>query len=282
MKIVKTVPEVREAVLQAKAKGQKVGLVPTMGFLHEGHLTLMRTAKKQCDFVVASVFVNPTQFSPTEDYASYPRDLNRDAKLAEGAGVNLIFAPSPEEMYPKGFTTSVEVGGVSQVLEGVRRPIHFRGVATVVTKLFNIVQPDFAYFGQKDYQQLQVIRRMVADLNMPLQIVPVPIVREEDGLARSSRNTYLNEEERKQALVLSKALAEAEKMAASGEQDPKKIQDALKTLIESAPSAEVDYIAIVDPDEMTDLDLIEKTALVALAVKVGKTRLIDNRIIHVK
>ncbi|HZO89259.1 MAG TPA: pantoate--beta-alanine ligase [Chthonomonadaceae bacterium] len=263
-----------------RAEGKTVGFVPTMGALHAGHLTLIRRAKSDCDVTVISVFVNPTQFGPHEDFAAYPRNLGRDQKLASDEGVDALFAPSVEELYPAGFQTSVEVAELSAVLEGARRPGHFRGVATVVTKLFNIVQPDRAYFGQKDYQQLLLIERLVRDLNIPTTIVPVPTVREPDGLAMSSRNAYLSPEERRAATVLYRALQRAEELVKAGATDPVQVQAELEALIASEPLAQSDYVALVHPDTLQPVTtLADAVTLVALAVRIGKVRLIDNALI---
>jgi len=250
-----------------------------MGYFHEGHLTLMREARKETDLVVVSLFVNPTQFGPNEDFKSYPRDLDRDAAMAENVGVDMIFNPSVEEMYPQGYSTYVEVEGITGGLCGASRPGHFRGVTTVVTKLFNIVQPDRAYFGMKDYQQLKVIERMVRDLNMPLEIVSVPTVREPDGLAMSSRNTYLSPQERQAALVLRKALDYAQELVGSGLRDGGDLCARVQEFIGREPLASIDYVAVVDPDSLQPVDRIGDRVLVALAVRIGKTRLIDNAVI---
>lgn len=280
MNVAYTVKEVREQVKAWKKEGLSVGLVPTMGYLHEGHASLMKKAVEENDRVVASVFVNPTQFGPTEDLESYPRDFDKDCALCESIGVNLVFHPEPEEMYAPDFCTWVDMDVLSKTLCGKSRPIHFRGVCTVVSKLFNIVTPDRAYFGQKDAQQLAIIRRMVRDLNMDIEIVGCPIVREEDGLAKSSRNTYLNEEERAAALILSKAVFLGQKMAADGETDTAVIKKAMIEKIESEPLAKIDYVEIVDGLSMQPVDKIEGSILAAMAVYIGKTRLIDNFIIE--
>lgn len=280
MNVAYTVKEVREQVKAWKKEGLSVGLVPTMGYLHEGHASLMKKAVEENDRVVASVFVNPTQFGPTEDLESYPRDFDKDCALCESIGVNLVFHPEPEEMYAPDFCTWVDMDVLSKTLCGKSRPIHFRGVCTVVSKLFNIVTPDRAYFGQKDAQQLAIIRRMVRDLNMDIEIVGCPIVREEDGLAKSSRNTYLNEEERAAALILSKAVFMGQKMAADGETDTAVIKKAMIEKIESEPLAKIDYVEIVDGLSMQPVDKIEGSILAAMAVYIGKTRLIDNFIIE--
>ena len=280
MNVAYTVKEVREQVKAWKKEGLSVGLVPTMGYLHEGHASLMKKAVEENDRVVASVFVNPTQFGPTEDLESYPRDFDKDCALCESIGVNLVFHPEPEEMYAPDFCTWVDMDVLSKTLCGKSRPIHFRGVCTVVSKLFNIVTPDRAYFGQKDAQQLAIIRRMVRDLNMDIEIVGCPIVREEDGLAKSSRNTYLNEEERAAALILSKAVFLGQKMAADVETDTAVIKKAMIEKIESEPLAKIDYVEIVDGLFMQPVDKIEGSILAAMAVYIGKTRLIDNFIIE--
>ena len=280
MNVAYTVKEVREQVKAWKKEGLSVGLVPTMGYLHEGHASLMKKAVEENDRVVASVFVNPTQFGPTEDLESYPRDFDKDCALCESIGVNLVFHPEPEEMYAPDFCTWVDMDVLSKTLCGKSRPIHFRGVCTVVSKLFNIVTPDRAYFGQKDAQQLAIIRRMVRDLNMDIEIVGCPIVREEDGLAKSSRNTYLNEEERAAALILSKAVFLGQKMVADGETDTAVIKKAMIEKIESEPLAKIDYVEIVDGLSMQPVDKIEGSILAAMAVYIGKTRLIDNFIIE--
>lgn len=279
MQIVHMVKEAMEILSHAKKNGASVGLVPTMGFLHEGHLTLMRTAKRENDFVVASIFVNPIQFGPNEDLRTYPRDLERDSKLAESAGVDLVFNPTVEEMYPEGYNTYVEVQKITDVLCGATREGHFRGVATVVMKLLNIVQPDRAYFGQKDYQQLKVIERMVSDLNMQVRIVPVPIVRETDGLAMSSRNTYLSPEERKSALILNQALANAQQLLDAGVVSGSELQQRTAQFIEGTPHAQIDYVAVVDAETLQPVDSIREKVLLALAVRIGKTRLIDNSVL---
>lgn len=279
MRIVHTIREVREAVAAARKEGASIGLVPTMGYLHEGHQTLIRAARKQNDFVVVSIFVNPIQFGPKEDLQAYPRDLERDAERAEQAGAQLIFNPAVEEMYPSGYNTYVEVQKITSVLCGATREGHFRGVTTVVAKLFNIVGPDRAYFGCKDYQQLKVVERMVGDLNMPLEIVPVPIVRESDGLAMSSRNTYLSPEERESALVLSKSLRFAQELLDEGITSGSEIVSRTRALIEATPHAQVEYVSLVDTETLEPINEVKNTALLALAVRIGKTRLIDNAII---
>ena len=279
MKIVGTVKEVREQVKEWKKQGLSVGFVPTMGYLHEGHKSLMDAARKGNDKVVVSIFVNPMQFGPTEDLATYPRDLDHDAALCESAGVDLIFHPEAEEMYEKDFCSFVDMTGLTEGLCGKTRPIHFRGVCTVVNKLFNIVTPDHAYFGQKDGQQLAVIKRMVRDLNMDIEIIGCPIVREEDGLAKSSRNTYLSSEERKAALILSKTVALGKELAKT-EKDANKVVEAMKKNIETEPLAKIDYVEAVDALSMAPVEKLEGTCMLAMAVYIGKTRLIDNILIN--
>lgn len=279
MKIVGTVKEVREQVKEWKKQGLSVGFVPTMGYLHEGHKSLMDAARKGNDKVVVSIFVNPMQFGPTEDLATYPRDLDHDAALCESAGVDLIFHPEAEEMYEKDFCSFVDMTGLTKGLCGKTRPIHFRGVCTVVNKLFNIVTPDHAYFGQKDGQQLAVIKRMVRDLNMDIEIVGCPIIREEDGLAKSSRNTYLSSEERKAALILSKTVALGKELAKT-EKDANKVVEAMKKNIETEPLAKIDYVEAVDALSMAPVEKLEGTCMLAMAVYIGKTRLIDNTLIN--
>ena len=279
MKIVGTVKEVREQVKEWKKQGLSVGFVPTMGYLHEGHKSLMDAARKGNDKVVVSIFVNPMQFGPTEDLATYPRDLDHDAALCESAGVDLIFHPEAEEMYEKDFCSFVDMTGLTEGLCGKTRPIHFRGVCTVVNKLFNIVTPDHAYFGQKDGQQLAVIKRMVRDLNMDIEIVGCPIIREEEGLAKSSRNTYLSSEERKAALILSKTVALGKELAKT-EKDANKVVEAMKKNIETEPLAKIDYVEAVDALSMAPVEKLEGTCMLAMAVYIGKTRLIDNTLIN--
>ena len=279
MKIVETVKEVREQVKEWKKQGLSVGFVPTMGYLHEGHKSLMDAARKGNDKVVVSIFVNPMQFGPTEDLATYPRDLDHDAALCESAGVDLIFHPEPEEMYEKDFCSFVDMTGLTEGLCGKTRPIHFRGVCTVVNKFFNIVTPNRAYFGQKDGQQLAVIKRMVRDLNMDIEIIGCPIVREEDGLAKSSRNTYLSPEERKAALILSKTVALGKELAKT-EKDANKVVEAMKKNIETEPMAKIDYVEAVDALSMEPVEKLEGTCMLAMAVYIGKTRLIDNTLIN--
>lgn len=281
MQIVSTVEEVREQVKAWRQQGLSVGLVPTMGYLHEGHKSLIDKAVEQNDRVVVSVFVNPIQFGPGEDLATYPRDLERDAALCENAGASLIFHPEPENMYFDDFCTYIDMSGLTEGLCGKTRPTHFRGVCTVVGKLFNIVEPDRAYFGQKDAQQLAVIRRMVRDLNFNLEIVGCPIIREEDGLAKSSRNTYLSPEERQAAVILHKGLEKGEELVRGGEKSAAVVKKAIRDIIESEPLARVDYVDIVDFDNIQEIDTLGDSVLAAVAVYIGKTRLIDNFIVTV-
>jgi len=277
VEVLETVAAVRARVRAERRAGKSIGLVPTMGYLHEGHLSLIRRARAECDFVVVSIFVNPLQFGPQEDYNTYPRDLNRDTRLAAEAGADVIFHPTPEEMYPAGFQTHVEVEKLSQGLCGAFRPGHFRGVATVVTKLFNIVGPDRAYFGEKDAQQLAIIRRMVRDLNLDVEIVPMPIVRESDGLALSSRNTYLSPAERRAATVLYRALVYGRDLIAAGERDGLRVRDAVRRTLESEPLvSRIDYVAVVDPDTLEEKTTLSGSVMLAVAAYIGKVRLIDN------
>ncbi|MCR5196877.1 MAG: pantoate--beta-alanine ligase [Pseudobutyrivibrio sp.] len=276
-----TIKEVKENVREWKKQGLSIGLVPTMGYLHEGHASLIKRARGECDKVIVSDFVNPIQFGPKEDLATYPRDFDADCKLCEGLGTDLIFHPEPSEMYLDGFHSYVGVDTLSTELCGKSRPIHFNGVCTVVSKLFNISEADKAYFGQKDAQQLAIVKRMVRDLNFNIEIVGCPIIREEDGLAKSSRNTYLNPDERKKALILHKALTKGEEMVRGGEKDAKKVITAVKEIIESEPLARVDYVEIVDWNELQKIDTIDGPILMAVAVYIGeKVRLIDNFIIE--
>ena len=282
MKICKAIKEVREAVGQMKSGGKSIGFVPTMGCLHQGHLSLVRESTQQTGFTVVSIFVNPTQFGPGEDFKKYPRDLERDSSLLQKEGVGILFVPNQEEVYPQGFRSSVEVLGLQDKLCGRSRPGHFSGVCTVVLKLFQIVDPDIAFFGQKDAQQALIIKRMVQDLNLNVAIEVLPIIRDEDGLALSSRNSYLDTEGRKAAVCLFKSLQQAEKMIGEGEKKSSKIIQAMKQIIHSEPLAKMDYIEIVDLDNLDPLDKIEGDVLVALAVFIGKVRLIDNMIVSLK
>jgi pantoate--beta-alanine ligase len=276
MRVIRTVAELRAWSREARAAGKVVGLAPTMGALHEGHLSLVRAAKGSCGAVAASIFVNPTQFGPNEDFALYPRTFDADCAMLEAEGVDVVFAPAPEEMYRPGSTTFVEVAGLSDRLDGLSRPGHFRGVATVVAKLLIAAEPDRAFFGQKDAAQVAVLRRMTTDLGLPVEIVVCPIVREPDGLAMSSRNRYLSTEERRQALVLSRALEAVQGLAAGGEARVSALVDAARRVISSEPAVRVDYIAAVDWATLEPVELLVQGGLFAIAAYVGTTRLIDN------
>jgi pantoate--beta-alanine ligase len=280
MLICKRISEVREILRGQREKGSRVSLVPTMGYLHRGHLTLVKEAKRDGAFVVMTIFVNPLQFGPKEDFSSYPRDLERDAKLAEEAGVDLLFNPEVEEMYPSRNLTYVEVGELGDSLCGASRPGHFRGVTTVVSKLFHIVQPDRAYFGQKDFQQYLILRRMIRDLNFPIEIIAVPIVREEDGLALSSRNVYLSPEQRVEALVLNQSLKEARQWIQEGERRAEVIEERIKEKIKSESSGVIDYVEIRSVENLGKTIDINEPVVIALAVRFGTTRLIDNTIVE--
>ena len=282
MKLVKTVAELQQIVKETKKAGKSIGLVPTMGALHEGHASLIKAAHAENDFTIVSDFVNPTQFGPTEELDAYPRTLDHDCKLAEEMGADVLFAPSPNEMYPSRDMTWVEVtGDITKVLCGRTRPIHFRGVATVVSKLFNLAQPDKAYFGQKDAQQAQVLKRMVKDLFFPLEIRVMPIVREADGLAKSSRNVYLNKAERSAAVILSKALAKAKAAFEAGERDSAKLIALVTEMIQTEPLSNIDYVEMYQLPDLTPAEKTVKTDhLLAVAVKFGTTRLIDNIILQ--
>jgi len=277
--VVTTVAALREALDPVRREGKRIGLVPTMGVLHEGHLSLVRACAEECDFTVVSIYVNPSQFAPSEDLDSYPRTLDADLEALAEHRVGLVFAPSSEEVYPSGFSTWVEVGSVAKPLEGVCRPDHFRGVATVVLKLFGMVGPDTAFFGQKDFQQALVIRRMVEDLDVRVGIRVCPTVREPDGLAMSSRNAYLKPEERQRALVLWKSLSLAEEMVAGGERDAAAIVERMREQVLSAEEAKIEYVALVDPDTLEPVSEIRGRTLAALAVRIGGTRLIDNLVV---
>jgi pantoate--beta-alanine ligase len=277
--LVTTVAELRDALGPVRREGKRIGLVPTMGALHDGHLSLVLASQSECDFTVVTIFVNPSQFGPGEDLARYPRPLARDLELLAGSA-DLAFAPGESEVYPPGFATWVEVGSVAQPLEGAFRLGHFRGVATVVLKLFNMVGPDVAYFGQKDYQQSLVIRRMVADLNLPIRVRVCPIVREPDGLAMSSRNAYLSPDERRRAAVLSQGLGVAAGAVAQGERDAARVAAKVRETILAAGPISIDYIAVADPETLEPVASIRGPALVALAVRIGSTRLIDNAILE--
>ncbi|HEY4711228.1 MAG TPA: pantoate--beta-alanine ligase [Dehalococcoidia bacterium] len=277
MQVVKTIPEIR--ALRQQLKGT-VGFVPTMGYLHKGHLALVKSAKVENSAVIVSIYVNPAQFGPREDFGAYPRDLKRDLELLQGEGVDIVFVPSDDEMYPPEFRSWVDVEKVTERLEGASRPGHFRGVATVVAKLFNIVQPSRAYFGQKDVQQVTVIKRMAADLNMGIEIVVVPTVRESDGLAMSSRNIYLSPKERQAATILFNALILARQSGQSGEKDAEKIRRQMTALIQKEPLAQIDYVSIADAGTLEELSLLDRPAVASLAVRIGKTRLIDNMLLE--
>ena len=278
--ILETIPELRKHLANWRKAQKSVGLVPTMGFLHEGHLSLIRRAKTGNDIVVVSVFVNPTQFGPNEGFESYPRNILRDTEMAMGAGADVIFYPTVSEMYPNGSSTFVEVAGnITRVLCGASRPSHFRGVTTVVNMLFNIVKPDRAYFGQKDAQQATVLMKMVKDLHMDIELIICPIVREADGLAMSSRNTYLSAEEREQAVVLSKALEKGKEAFSKGERNVDSLIEIITNKINEMPLAAIDYVSIYDYPSLETIEIIDNNALAAVAVKFGKTRLIDNNLL---
>ncbi|MGD0791253.1 MAG: pantoate--beta-alanine ligase [Terriglobales bacterium] len=279
MKMCATIPEARAACRAARASRKRLGLVPTMGALHEGHLSLVRAAKAQCDAVAVSIFVNPTQFGPTEDLSKYPRQFDHDCRLLEKEGVEILFAPPVEEIYPDGEVTWVLVEGLSEKLDGRSRPGHFRGVTTIVSKLFHIIEPEAAFFGQKDAAQLAVIRRMVQDLNFPVEIVACPIVREPDGLAMSSRNAYLNREERGRALVLPRSLQRAQQQFQAGERIAARLISAAKEVFAREPQVALDYFEIVDPDTLDPVERISQETLVAVAAYIGATRLIDNLVL---
>jgi len=281
VKAVNTIARMSTLVRMLKKEGKTIGFVPTMGYLHDGHLSLVKAAEKHTDVVVMSVFVNPAQFGPNEDFDKYPRDPKRDEVMAAQAGVDIIFCPRSSEMYSEGYSTCVTVEGLSQVMCGRSRPEHFRGVTTVVAKLFGIVKPDIAYFGQKDAQQAAIIKKMASDLNMDTEIKMMPIVRETDGLAMSSRNLYLSDAQRRDATVLYRALKRAESLIFAGERKASVIKEDMKKMIVQKPAAKIDYVAIVNPCDLKDLEIIAKDALVALAVNFGKTRLIDNIIVEV-
>ena len=281
MKIFRTVADMQSYAAKVKKEGKVIGLVPTMGALHEGHLTLMRTAKAKCDFVIASVFVNPTQFGPNEDYDAYPRRFEEDCKKLESVSVDAVFHPEPSEMYPENYCTYVNVeGDITHKLCGAQRPIHFRGVATVVTKLMNITRADEAFFGQKDAQQVVVVRRFVSDLNLPVHINMVPIVREESGLARSSRNAYLSPAEKEAALVLSRSLRKAKDAYDNGEKNVDTLKQLVIKEIESEPMASIDYVDLFSFPALLPIETVDQESLLAIAVRIGKTRLIDNIILH--
>lgn len=280
MEIIKGIKETQRRILSEKCRGKVVGFVPTMGYLHEGHLSLVRQCRKDTDFCVVSIFVNPTQFGPGEDYEKYPRDEKRDLELLKKEDVDLIFMPEVEEMYPSGYQTYVEVTELSKPLCGKFRPGHFKGVTTVVSKLFNAVLPDIAYFGQKDYQQYLIIKKMVEDLNFPVEIKMMPIVREPDGLAMSSRNTYLKEEERKQAIALYRALKRGEELFKKGERDAAIIRREMERVFSEYPLVKVQYIEVVDANTLEPVLKLKGKILIAVAAFVGKARLIDNIILE--
>lgn len=276
MKIIKKIREMQRIADEARRKGKIIGLVPTMGYFHEGHLSLMREARRKSDLLVVSIFVNPTQFGPGEDFRSYPRDLKRDLGLARKMGVDVIFAPAVKEMYPKDYLTYIEIEKLSHILEGASRPGHFRGVVTVVAKLFNAIKPHRAYFGQKDFQQTVVIKKMVKDLDMDVKTVVLPTIREKDGLATSSRNVYLKKEERKAAPILYKSLKLAEELIKKGERDSKEIIRKMKELIKRERLITLEYIAITDPETLQKVEKIRKGVNISLAARIGRARLIDN------
>jgi len=276
MRLIRSIRTMQNSALALKRRGKKIAFVPTMGYLHEGHLSLMRTARRKGDVLVVSIFVNPAQFGPREDFSRYPRNLRRDLALCRRAGADVVFAPAAKSMYPEGYSAYVEETRLSRGLCGARRPGHFRGVATVVLKLFAIVQPDLAVFGLKDFQQSRVIRKMASDLNLPVTILAVPTVREKDGLAMSSRNTFLSPSERKEALCLRRALLRARRMAQAGERDARRIRAAMRRIVEREPSARIDYLKIVAGEDLRSVRRIEPGAMAALAVFIGQTRLIDN------
>lgn len=279
MKLVDNISRISTLARMYKKEGRIIGFVPTMGALHEGHLSLIRTAKKHTDVVVVSIFVNPIQFGQDEDFDKYPRDIKRDEELARTAGADIIFYPPANQMYPAGYSTYVNVEGLADTLCGASRPCHFKGVTTVVAKLFCMVKPDIAYFGQKDAQQAILIKKMVEDLNMGVEIKVLPTIREDDGLAMSSRNAYLSKEERQEAVVLYRSLEKADNMMKHGERESKKIIKAITEMIRESPDAKIDYVSIVDTKNLKNVDRISQEALIAIAVYIGKTRLIDNIIV---
>lgn len=279
MRVTDKIDEIRRWTAQARAAGKRIGLVPTMGALHVGHISLIEAAATQCHFVVVSLFVNPTQFGPGEDFGNYPRPFEQDLAICRQHGVDVVFAPSPSEMYPRKNLTWVAVSGITEHLCGRSRPGHFRGVTTVCTKLFNIVGPDAAFFGQKDAQQATVIRRMVADLNMPLEIVVCPTVREPDGLAVSSRNQYLSEQQRSDAAILYEAIQEGRQMIESGATDPGQVRARIEAVIRRVPAVEIEYISLVDPETLENIERVVGVVLIAAAVRLGPARLIDNIVV---
>jgi pantoate--beta-alanine ligase len=283
MRVIETISDLKAVIRSQRSMGKTIGFVPTMGYLHNGHISLVKTSILHNDFTVMSIFVNPTQFGPNEDFDKYPRDMEGDLTKAESAGVDIVFAPTSLEMYPQGFETYVNIdGSTTKGLCGKSRPGHFKGVATVVNKLFNIVEPDKAYFGQKDAQQVAVLKKMVKDLNMNLEIVSCPIIRESDGLAMSSRNSYLSAEERDAALILSKTLFEAEKLIKNGLVKKFDVISFINGRIKSEKLAIIDYVEVVNADSLQDIEILDGNVLIALAVKFGNTRLIDNIIVEVK
>lgn len=281
MNIISDIAAMQQTASRLRREGKTLGVVPTMGYFHEGHLSLMRRARAECDAVIVTLFVNPTQFGPHEDFSSYPRDFERDCQLAEAEGVDILFTPTTEAMYPNGYETYVQVEKLTQPLCGASRPGHFRGVTTIVAKLFNITQPHRAYFGLKDYQQCKVIEKMVKDLNFDITIVPCPIVREPDGLAMSSRNAYLSPEERQAASSLNRSLRHAEEIVRQGERDTRIVCDEVEAMIAAEPLAQIDYVEVVDAETLQPIEKIEQKTLVALAVKIGRARLIDNTVLEV-
>ncbi len=276
MKVINSISEMQTLAESIRKTGRRIGLVPTMGFLHEGHLSLMRKARHVCEVVIVSVFVNPTQFGPDEDFQRYPRDVEGDRKKCDSAGVDVLFMPSAADMYPKDAVVSVTVEGISDILEGAIRPGHFRGVATVVAKLFHIVKPHKAFFGQKDFQQCVVVKRTVKGLNMDVDIIDFPTVREQDGLAMSSRNSYLDTDERRKAASLFRALSAGETLVKSGEWDPAKFKDKIRSVLLEEKGIQIDYIEIVDPESLAPIVKVEARAVILIAVRLGRTRLIDN------
>lgn len=277
MQLITSPAEIQLISQKLRQSGKNIGFVPTMGAMHDGHLSLIKQAKSENDTLIVSIFVNPTQFDQKEDFETYPVILEKDLKLSEAAGVNLIFAPSADQMYPKGYSTFVNVeGALTQTLCGAKRPGHFRGVATIVCKLFNLIRPHRAYFGEKDAQQLRIIKRMVADFNFDIEVVPMPLIRDSDGLAISSRNKNLSSEERQAALAINRSLSLASDLIKSGERNSSKIKGKMVELISKEPLCQIDYISIVDPDTLQDVAEVSEEALIAVAVFVGKTRLIDN------
>jgi len=282
VEIIAKISEMRSAIGKQKTKGKRIGFVPTMGFLHEGHLSLVKESLRQADFTVVSIFVNPAQFGPDEDFEDYPRDMEKDKALLEELGVDVVFIPDAQEMYPEGFKTYVAVADLQDIFEGRSRPGHFRGVCTVVLKLFAIVQPDVAYFGQKDAQQAVIVKKMVRDLNLDVEVRVLPTIRENDGLALSSRNIYLTKNQRKAALCLFRSLEKGKSMIESGERDPHAVKTEMERIIRQQAFADLDYIAVVDLDNFETLYKINKESLIAVAVHIGKIRLIDNMVVQPK